>query len=80
MNPIIEEALRLPKEEKVKLYYALQEELEAEQKVVDEEGLSDEQWKEVNRRMEEIESGKMKTISLEEHLQWLKDSRNALEG
>ena len=78
MNPIIEEVLKLPKEEKIKLYHALQGELEVETNEVAEGTLTDEQWREIDRRMEEIETGKMKTISRDEFKTFLKQRRNGL--
>ena len=63
MNTIIEQALQLPKEEKLELYYALQENLDEE---VGEEELTKEQWEEVEKRYNDIESDPSQFMSGDE--------------
>ena len=53
MSKIIDEALKLPPEEKKELYYALQDDLK-EDTVLREDELTPEQWQEVNKRNHEI--------------------------
>ncbi|MEO7530833.1 MAG: hypothetical protein ABIS69_05460 [Sediminibacterium sp.] len=77
MRKIIEDALKLPQDEKRDLYYALQNDLN-EELVLREDELTPEQWQEVNKRNSEVESGNAKLISKEELLDQLKQRRNAL--
>jgi hypothetical protein len=77
MATVIEEALKLPKEEKLKLFHALQEELETEV-VFREDELTKEQWAEINKRTSEIHSGKAKLISRNELAGFLNERRNSL--
>jgi hypothetical protein len=65
LSSLIEEALKLPKEEKVKLYYALQEDLEFDDNILAEDELTPEQWKELDKRVKDAESGKAESISIE---------------
>ncbi len=60
-NNIIKDVMKLSSEEKLKLYYALQEELE-------ENNLLEEEVQEINSRLDDINSGNVKTISEQEHL------------
>ncbi len=60
-NNIIKDVMKLSSEEKLKLYYALQEELE-------ENNLLEEEAQEINSRLDDINSGKVKAISEQEHL------------
>ncbi len=62
---ILDDVLKLPKKEKVKLYYALQEDLDLEDDYLAEDDLTKSQWKELNRRIKEIETGKAKLIPWE---------------
>lgn len=78
MSIIIEDVLKLPKEDKIKLYKALQEDLEPNENVLREDELTPEQWKEINKRAKEIESGKATLISRQELNDFLKERRNAL--
>ncbi len=66
MSSLIEEALKLPKEEKVKLYYALQEDLEFDDDILAEDELTPEQWKELDKRVKDAESGKAEFISIDD--------------
>jgi hypothetical protein len=77
MRKIIDEALKLPLEEKKELYYALQDDLK-EDTVLREDELTPEQWQEVNKRNHEIESGKARFISKEQLVDYLKERRNGL--
>ena len=75
MNTIIEQALQLPKEEKLELYYALQENLDEE---AGEEELTKEQWKQLNDITEQIDKGTIKKISELEMMTLMKQKRNGL--
>ncbi len=77
MQKIIEDALKLPFEEKRDLYYALQDDLN-EDTVIREDELTSEQWQELNKRYNEGESGKAQFISKEQLVDYLKERRNAL--
>ncbi|MEQ1798430.1 MAG: addiction module protein [Lacibacter sp.] len=55
---IMDDVMKLPKKEKVKLYYALQEELDLSDDYLAEDDLTKEQWKELNKRIKDIDSGK----------------------
>lgn len=77
MHKIIEDALKLPLNEKRDLYYALQDDLN-EDIVLREDELTPEQWQELNKRYNESESGKAKFISKEQLVDYLKERRNAL--
>ncbi len=77
MLKIIDEALKLPLEEKKELYYALQDDLK-EDTILREDELTPEQWQEVNKRNHEIESGKARFISKEQLVAYLKERRNGL--
>ena len=55
---IMDDVMKLPKKEKVKLYYALQEELDLSDDYLAENDLTKEQWKELNKRIKDIDSGK----------------------
>jgi len=55
---IMDDVMKLPKKEKVKLYYALQEELDLSDDYLAESDLTKEQWKELNKRIKAIDSGK----------------------
>ncbi len=70
--------MKLPKEEKIKLYHALQDDLEADDNVLREDELSPEQWIEINKRVADIESGSAKLISKEELDDFLKERRHGL--
>ena len=78
MQNIIEEVLKLSKEEKMKLYQALQEDLE--ENVLHEDELTQDQWIELNKRIGDIESGKAKLISRGELEEFLKNRRNAIQA
>lgn len=77
MRKIIEDILKLPLEEKRDLYYALKEDLN-EDTVLREDELTPEQWQEVNKRSDEIESGKAQFISKEQLIGYLTERRNNL--
>ena len=73
MSSFIEEALKLSKEEKEKLYYALQEDLDFNDNVLSEEELTHEQWRELDKRTGESELGKSELLSLEAFSKKLKE-------
>ena len=70
MNTLIEQVLSLPEDEKIELYYALQEDLHFE-----ESGLTDEQWKQLDGISTQIDNGTIEKISKEEMMQFLKKRR-----
>lgn len=74
MNTIIEQALQLPKEEKIELYNALKDELDE----YSEDELTKEQWEELEKRQQSIEDGTAKFISGDEFLNKLQNLRNEL--
>lgn len=77
---ILDDVLKLPKKEKVKLYYALQEDLDLEDDYLAEDDLTKNQWKELNRRIKEIETGKAKLIPWEEAKKILDAKIKSLRG
>ncbi len=79
MNNIIEAAMKLPKEEKIKLYHALQEELEMDDEL-HEDDLTPEQWEELKRREQLIKEGKVKWLSRKDLNNFLRERRNALQN
>ncbi len=78
MNTIIEQALQLPKEEKLELYFALQEDLDNEQLEGDE--LTKEQWEEIQQRYKNIEDDASQFMSGDEFLLKLNVLRNELRS
>jgi hypothetical protein len=66
-------------EEKKELYYALQQDLN-EDTILREDELTPEQWREVNRRNHDTDTGKAQYISREQLLDYLKGRRNVLPG
>jgi hypothetical protein len=79
MRKTIEDILKLPPEEKRDIYYALQDDLN-EDLILREDELTPEQWREVNQRNNEIESGKAQLISKDQLKDYLKQRRNALSA
>jgi putative addiction module component (TIGR02574 family) len=77
---ILDDVLKLPKKEKVKLYYALQEDLDLEDDYLAESDLTKAQWKELNKRIKEIETGKAKLIPWEEAKKTLKEKIKSLRN
>ncbi len=78
MNSVIEEALKLSREEKIALYYQLQEDLDFEDEALQEDDLTPEQWKELNKREEAIKNGTMKMITRDEFNEFLNKRRHGL--
>ena len=77
MNSIIEQVLQLPKEQKLELFYALQEELEmADNEVF----YSDELMTKLEKRAQDIEDKKASFISMEEFNSKLQNLRNELRS
>ncbi|MDB5209494.1 MAG: hypothetical protein JWQ30_321 [Sediminibacterium sp.] len=76
MRKIIEDVLKFPLEEKRDLYYALQQDLN-EDTILREDELTPEQWQEVNKRNNDVESGKAQFISKEQLVDYLNERRNA---
>jgi hypothetical protein len=76
MEKILKEVNKLTKNQKLKLYNTLQKDLFSTDQAAKKE-LTPEQWKKITSRLTELETGKVKGISLSEHLKWLKQRRNA---
>lgn len=77
MNAIIEQALQLPKEEKLELFYALQESLDDE---IEGDELTKEQWQQLNEISKQIDDGSIKKISEEEMMMFLKQRKHGLSS
>jgi hypothetical protein len=76
MQKILQEVKKLTNNQKLKLYNTLQKDLYLTDNSAKKE-LSPDQWKTIGKRLSELESGKVKGITLNQHLQWLKQRRNA---
>lgn len=59
---IVDKVMNLPKKERVNLYYALQDNLDFDDDYLAEDDLTPEQWAELDKRIKDIESGKVKLI------------------
>lgn len=79
MSTIKETVLALPREEKVALLHALQEDLEWDDDVLEDNELAKEDWDEIRRREKMIENGEMKWITTEEFDSFLKERRDAIQ-
>lgn len=77
---ILDDVLKLPKKEKVKLYYALQEDLDLEDDYLAESDLTKSQWRELNKRIKDIESGKAKLIPWENAKKMLNEKIEAVRN
>ena len=77
---ILDDVLKLSKKEKVKLYYALQEDLDLEDDYLAEKDLTKSQWKELNKRIGEIEAGKANLIPWEEAQKTLHEKISTLRS
>jgi putative addiction module component (TIGR02574 family) len=62
---LVEKVLKLPKKEKISLYYTLQNDLDFDDDYLSENDLTREQWTELDRRIKDIDSGKAKLIPWE---------------
>lgn len=62
---IVDKVMKLPKKEKVNLYYALQDDLDFDDDYLAENDLTPQQWAELDKRIKDLESGKVKAISWE---------------
>lgn len=62
---IAERVMKMPKKEKIKLYYELQRSLDLDDDYLAEEDLTPAQWAELDRRIKDIETGKAKLIPWE---------------
>lgn len=79
MSAIKERVLKLPVEEKIDLFYALKNDLRLGSDVLDNDGLSAEQWAEVKRREALIESGEATWIDQEELENLLRERTKVLQ-
>ncbi len=77
MEKILKEVKKLSENQKVKLYNSLQKDIYSPDDTAKKE-LTPEQWKKITGRLTELETNKVKGISLNEHLKWLKQRRNAI--
>lgn len=62
---IVDKVMKLPKKEKVSLYYALQDNLDFDDDYLAEDDLTPQQWTELDKRINDIETGKVKLIPWE---------------
>ena len=62
---IVDKVLKLPKKDKVSLYYALQDDLDFDDDYLAENDLTQKQWAELDKRISDVESGKVKLIPWE---------------
>jgi len=62
---IVDKVMKLPKKEKVNLYYALQDDLDFDDDYLAEDDLTPQQWAELDKRINDIETGKVKPIPWE---------------
>ncbi len=62
---IVDKVMKLPKNEKVSLYYALQDNLDFDDDYLAEDDLTPQQWAELDKRIKDIETGKAKLIPWE---------------
>lgn len=74
MSTIIEQALQLSREEKLELYFALQEDLDEEAG----EELTKEQWEEIEKRYKDIKNETSQFMSGDEFLSKLHTLQNEL--
>ena len=77
---IIDKVMKLSKKEKVKLYYALQENLDFDDDYLAEDDLTPKQWKELNKRIAEIDFGKTKLIPWTEFKKQLDAKTKAIQS
>jgi len=77
MEKILKEVKKLTKNQKLKLYNTLQKDLYTPDDTAKKD-LTTEQWKKVTSRLNELETGKVKGNSLNDHLKWLKQWRNVV--
>lgn len=77
MEKILKEVKKLTNNQKLKLYNTLQKDLYTPDDTAKKE-LTPEQWKKATSRLNELETGKVKGISLNDHLKWLKQRRNVV--
>ena len=62
---IVDKVMKLPKKDKVNLYYALQDNLDFDDDYLAEDDLTPKQWVELDKRISDIESGKANLIPWE---------------
>jgi hypothetical protein len=70
MSKVIEELLNLSLAEKVNAYKLLKDDIE-NQNAIDADDFSEQDLVEIDTRFEEIISGKVKSLTLEEHLSFV---------
>jgi hypothetical protein len=75
MQKILQEVKKMTNDQKLKLYNTLQKDLYLSDTTSKKE-LTPGQWKTIGKRLVDLESGKIKGITLNQHLQWLKQRRN----
>lgn len=77
MEKILKEVKKLTNNQKLKLYNTLQKDLYTPDDAAKKE-LTADQWEKATSRLNELVTGKVKGISLNDHLKWLKQRRNAV--
>ncbi|MEO5947808.1 MAG: hypothetical protein ABIP79_13400 [Chitinophagaceae bacterium] len=77
MEKILKEVKKLSETQKLKLYNTLQKVLYSPEKTAKKELNSDE-WNKISSRITDLKTGKTNGISLKDHLNWLKQRRNAI--
>lgn len=80
MSTIKETVLALPREEKVELLHALQEDLQWDDDVLEDDDLTKEEWAEIHRREQMIENGEAGLMTLDEFTQKLNALRNEISS
>lgn len=80
MSKIIEEALELPHDEKVRLFNALKEDLRFQDDKLIQDDLTTDQWTALNQRIADIETGKSTLLSLENFKQKMEKKTNEIRN
>lgn len=70
MSKVIDELLSLPLEEKVNAYKLLKEDIE-NSNAIDVDDFSEQDLEEIEKRLSDLEKGKVRALSLEEHLSFV---------
>jgi len=74
----METVLQLPREEKIELLHALQDDLEGDDNELKEDDLSKEEWAELYRREKMLESGEATLMTMDEFTKKLNALQNDL--
>jgi hypothetical protein len=76
MSSVMEAVLKLPREEKIELLHALQEDLQWDDDVLEEDDLTKEEWAEITRREKMLENGGAGFMTMNEFTKRLNDLKN----